>query len=223
MTTDVIDAPTFRFEALSDSAKATALDAVRYRDVDYDWWDNTFYDAVRMAAFLGIEIDSETHRQGSGRKYTTKKIFFSGFWSQGDGACFTGSYSCAPEAIAKITAECDDAKLLDLATRLTVVQVAAKIQYGCTVEARITTSGSYSHSGTMNVETSYTDDIDDSDETADAIEATDAEITDYMREFADWIYAQLEAEYDYLTSDEHLTEYLVEDENLFDEDGKQVV
>ena len=222
MTTHLIDAPTFRFEALSDLAKAAALDAVRGRDVDYDWWDNTYEDAVRMAAFLGIEIDSETHRQGSGRTVTTPKINFSGFGSQGDGACFTGSYSCAPEAIAKITAECNDAELLDLATRLTAVQVATKIQYGCTVEARITTSGNYSHSGTMNVETSYTDDIDDSDETVD-LDTADAEITDCMREFADWIYAQLEAEYDYRTSDEHLTEYLVEDENLFDEDGDQVV
>ena len=223
MTTDVIEDPTFRFEALSDRAKATALDAIRHRDVDYDWWDNVYEDAVRMAAILGIEIDTETHRNQSGHRYKAPKINFSGFWSQGDGACFTGTYTCAPEAITKITAECDDAKLLDLATRLTAVQVAAKIQYGCAIAAQITVSGNYSHSGTIDVAVAYADEIDETSETVDALDATDAEITACMREFADWIYAQLEAEHDYLTSDEHLTEYLVGDKNLFDEDGKQVV
>ena len=215
--------PTFRFETLSDRAKAAALDAIRHRDVDYDWWDNTYEDAVRMAAILGIEIGTEAHRYPSGHTVTTPKISFSGFGSQGDGACFSGSYSCAPEAIAKITAECNDAKLLDLAMRLTTIQVAANIQYGCTVEAQITTSGNYLHSGTMNVETSYTDGIDETFKTLDALDVADAEITACMREFADWIYIQLESGHDYLTSDEHLSEYLTGDENLFDEDGKQVV
>jgi hypothetical protein len=49
----------------------------KYRDinVEYEWWDYTEHDFKQQMDKLGIEVD---------------KIYFSGFWSQGDGACFEG-------------------------------------------------------------------------------------------------------------------------------------
>jgi hypothetical protein len=51
----------------------------RYRDIntDYDWWDCTYDHFIEKAAAKGFETDA-------------KSIQFSGFWSQGDGASFTG-------------------------------------------------------------------------------------------------------------------------------------
>jgi hypothetical protein len=50
----------------------------KYRDVnvDYSWWDSTEEDFKDRMNAIGVFVD---------------KMYFSGFWSQGDGACFTGS------------------------------------------------------------------------------------------------------------------------------------
>jgi hypothetical protein len=40
-----------------------------------------------------------------------------------------------------------------------------------------------------------------------------------MRDFADWIYDRLEAEYEYLISDEYVDEYLNDSDNMYDESG----
>lgn len=52
----------------------------KYRDinVNHDWWDYTYDDFKQRMSEVGIEVD---------------KMYFSGFWSQGDGACFEGSIS----------------------------------------------------------------------------------------------------------------------------------
>jgi hypothetical protein len=63
------------------------LDNHRYINVDHDDWyeyvHNQFIE--RMRDEVGIEVD---------------KIYFSGFWSQGDGACFIGELSDVPRLMA---------------------------------------------------------------------------------------------------------------------------
>jgi hypothetical protein len=44
---------TYTFDELSERAKDTARDAIRYDDVHDDWWDAVYEDAVNM----GIEIN----------------------------------------------------------------------------------------------------------------------------------------------------------------------
>lgn len=66
-----------RFDALPQPTKDLILDKYRDWNIDgIDWGDST-YDCFKsdMDA-LGIEVD---------------RMYFSGFWSQGDGACFEGS------------------------------------------------------------------------------------------------------------------------------------
>jgi len=83
------------------------------------------------------------------------------------------------------------------------------------MHAKITTSGHYSHSGTMQVEP-------ETEPSGMCTGDQEKELTACMREFADWIYKQLEAEYEYLTSDEHVGEYLTELGAVFDEDGDMI-
>lgn len=45
---------------------------------DDDWWDCTYANFKVSMTAIGIEVD---------------KMYFSGFWSQGDGACFAGRVS----------------------------------------------------------------------------------------------------------------------------------
>lgn len=44
-------------------------------NVDHDWWDSTYDAFTHDMKAIGIDVD---------------KMYFSGFWSQGDGACFEG-------------------------------------------------------------------------------------------------------------------------------------
>jgi hypothetical protein len=66
-----------RFEALPQDTKAAILD--KYRDWNtegLDWWENVYSDFTEGMEGIGVNV---------------ARIYFSGFWSQGDGACFEGS------------------------------------------------------------------------------------------------------------------------------------
>ena len=71
----------------------------------------------------------------------------------------------------------------------------------------------YCHSGCMSVEVEHNE-----DRYRDIGDAED-EITQLMRDFAYWIYAALESEYDYQTSDEAVEEAIRANEYEFDENG----
>jgi len=61
---------------MSTAMNKDLLDKYRYINVDYDnWSDSTQDDFKTQMHTKGVEVD---------------QIYFSGFWSQGDGACFTG-------------------------------------------------------------------------------------------------------------------------------------
>jgi hypothetical protein len=207
------------FDQLSDRAKDRARD--KYREGDYpgyDWWDYTYEDAVSMGNMIGIYIDHTERKTRGGGTVREPKIHFSGFCGQGDGACFEGNYRFVPDAIQKIQSETNDEELLRIAQELALMQMTRRLLRREYFSATITASGNYSHSGTMNVELNVPYDEDDDDrQTYLAIEN---EVTQLMRSFADWIYKQLEAEYDYLCSDDCVDERLAEES--FDEDGEIV-
>lgn len=210
----------FSFDELDEHAKQKARDAYTSGDYPgYEWWDYTYEDAVRMGALIGINISTTSHQGRLGKTYQTTDIHFSGFCSQGDGACFEGNYRFVPDAIKNIQQETTDEELLRIAQGLATHQMTRRLLGREYFGASITTSGNYSHSGTMRVELVVPDD-DEDDVDRQPYLAMEDDMTRLMRDFADWIYKQLEAEYDYLTSDEYVDERLAEES--FDEDGEIV-
>ena len=187
---------TFTFDELSDEAKEKAIDTCRYWNTkNMEWWDYIYDDAKEVGKLLGIEINN---------------IWFSGFCSQGDGACFEGEYSYAKgscKAIRKYAPK--DTVLHDIADRLRNIQ--RPCFYG--LYAYIKHSGHYHHSGCTNIDVRC-DDYD-----FDIL--TDDDLTQCLRKFMDWIYYRLEEENDYLTSDEIVRESLIANEIEFTEDGEQ--
>jgi hypothetical protein len=187
----------YRFSELSDSAKETARNWYRENALDYEWYDFTIEDAKEIGKLFGLEID---------------KIYFSGFWCQGDGASFTGSYSYAKGALKAVKAYAPtDTELHSIVSDLQSIQTRNFYSLG----ASISVSGHYSHSGSMSF-TTYGDckldyhDITESDESA---------LTDQLRYFADWIYKRLYDEYYYLMSDECIDETIEANEYEFTESG----
>ena len=212
MDTDV----TYKFADLSESAKETARDKLRYTEhyLGYEWWGSVYEDAVRMAGMLGIDIGKTTRRTIRGTTVFDTNIYFSGFSSQGDGASFDGRYSHNSDAVKAITEETTDEELLRIAQELTLMQITQRLNglEEFTGSVRSSTQN-YSHSGGMSV------DIDDYgvDEVG---EPDEEQFTQLMRDVADWIYKQLEEEHDHLMSDECVDEQLADEE--FDEDGNQI-
>ena len=192
----------------------------RHINVDHEWWDAVYEDFNRVCEILGIELDK-------------REPSFSGFWSQGDGASWTGRYranglnldtssgyvAIYDQAPAKMREYAPlDETLHSIADELCLLgriyhPVYAKIErpYG----------GNYVHSNTMYVtEWEYYDE-------EIGFEGVDTEIAHHIEEtliaqfraLADWLYEQLEDEYDHLTSDEVVIETLEANEIEEDEDA----
>jgi hypothetical protein len=191
------------FSQLSDKAKAHARDLARDWNVQDEWFQDTFEDAVQIGAALGIFIDVK-------KPGASIDINFSGFWSQGDGASFAGVYDCKKDAVEKIVATAPtDEVLLALAKELTELQVKFKLKYGYVLNGVIT-HGSRA-SGCVAFDPYPTE------EGQNFPEEEAIALRQLIRRFANWIYRQLEAEYTYFTSDEAIEDAL--ECFLFDADG----
>jgi len=188
----------YTFEELSDEAKQKAVEKYYDWNVSYDWWDSVYDDAARVAALMGIDIE---------------RIYFRGFSSQGDGACFEGTYGYRKNSLKLVQEYAPkDSELHQIARDLIAVQRPAFYRLYASAEQR----GHYMHSGCMSVNVTKDDSYSYTDH---ATAEQEDGITQALREFADWIYTQLEKEYDYLTSEEAISESLIANECEFTADG----
>ncbi|MBC7198091.1 MAG: antitoxin of toxin-antitoxin stability system [Pseudomonas balearica] len=196
---------TYTFDELPEAAKEKAREWYRDGQLDYDWWDSVYDDADKIASIIGIDID----RKGK----HTPAIYFSGFWSQGDGACFEGSYRYKKGWRSALLHEFGPGDTLN--ELLSIGQSLQEIQSNqfYKLEATCRHSGHYQHSGCMSVDVEHAE-----DRYRDIGDAED-EIRDQLRLFADWIYDRLKQEHDWLTSDEQVDESIRANEYTFNEDG----
>lgn len=83
-----------RWAALTDRQKSAILDKHRDWNVDDDWWDYVYEHFIEDMNAVGIEVDTTSERTANGRRTPPHPcIWFSGFCSQGDGAYFEGRVS----------------------------------------------------------------------------------------------------------------------------------
>lgn len=191
----------FKFSELSEKAKETARQWYREGAFDFEWWDFVYEDAITCAAILGIEIEA-------------KNIQFSGFWSQGDGASFTGKYAYAKDAHNLIRQHApQDETLARIADGLLEAQRKANYKLVSKISIH---RGGYCHSHMMDFDTYVA--LANGDESA-ASDEQELAIKTAMRGFADWLYRQLEKEYDWRNADEQVDESIEANEYEFLENG----
>lgn len=85
MRTRTIEETVYTFDELSDKARDRAISDYVTFLVEVDWYEPTIDLLVEQLSEAGV---------------SNPEILFSGFWSQGDGACFTGAWyarDCAPD------------------------------------------------------------------------------------------------------------------------------
>lgn len=192
----IIQVEAFRFDELSVDAKQKVMNEVS-RDDD-TFYEDVLYDAKYIGELMGIHIND---------------IYFSGFWSQGDGASFDGTYiynDNAIEAIKQATNNSDPVLVL-------IVAALHAIQTSCPaiLRANCKQSGHYCNSANMQIDV-YTN---FSENTLD-ISAAKKELSNTLRSFADWIYGQLKKAYEYSISETYIREVCSDNDYYFNKRGE---
>lgn len=210
MRTMTIEKTVFAFDELSDDAKAKA----RY------WWREC--EAMEFSGFAGYDyfmecaerlgIEFRMHHvplMGGGLR-ADPVIYWSGFSSQSDGACFEGTYRYRKGAAKLIRQHAPkDETLHRIADDLQRAQARAFYSLSASMRHR----GHYYHSGCMFI------DVEDSRDPYRDIGSAEDDIQQAMRDFADWIYRQIEREYEWRMSDENVDEAIRANGYEFNEYG----
>jgi len=189
---------TIKYQDLPEDRKEQEREKYREHGLDYDWWDGVYDYAKETAGKFGLEIDD---------------IFFSGFWSQGDGAFYTGRLIFKPCVVAELPEE-----VRDIYETLYEVHSLMKIAVPFFIWiVDISHVGRHSHGHTMQIATDISADIDDpigGEGTAleTIMKETEQDVAEALRDYALWIYRTLEKEYEFLTSDECIDDLLHSEE-----------
>lgn len=201
----------YLFGELDEKAQEKAIERESMAQGEMFDHECTYEDAATIGEVLGIDLRTQPRKLRNGETRYDPNIYYSGFSSQGDGACFEGSYRYAKGSCKAIRAYApEDKELHRIADELFELQRRFFYRLSATTRQR----GHYNHSGCMEVEVRYGDG-DYNDDRA----LPEDELARLLRDFADWIYKRLNDEYDYVTSEETCRAYLTESDDEFTEDG----
>lgn len=193
-----IETTVYTFDELAPKAKERAR----------QWWREGFEyndefvidDFKAIAALLGFKVD---------------KVYWSGFCSQGDGACFTGEFvrDFKPDAVKGYAPQDESLRVIAGRIQHTLGQFPA----GEGVEnlndcLRIKRMGRFQHAYTM-----YVDSNPDNDT------GFEVEMLRHAHDLANWLYRGLQADYYAQLSDEFVDENILANEYEFDAKGDRFV
>lgn len=194
---------TFSFEELSPQAKATALE--NHRDINTDW--DSWQDDVLTDA------ESELEQDG----FTDVEIHYSGFYSQGDGASFTGQVENPRRFVEGVLGmEHLPDSILDLFT-IESVRGTSRYYHEKTVALEVDyddSEGDIINEYPLGLEVPFTYDL--AKIAAEIKKRGDSWLETKCRK----IYRRLEKEWDWLSSDESVEDALIANGLKFTEDGE---
>ncbi len=210
---EIIETTVYQLHELSDAAKDKARGWYRRIGFDFDWHDAVYDDFERICAILGVSLATRTDRLFGGGVRPKPCIWFSGFWSQGDGACFERHYRHAKGARTQIRAYAPkDAELHRIADCLEAAQRRNFYQ----LQATVTHRGRYYHEHCMAISVKR-----DSPTGQDMSRDAEDIVIEAMRDLARWLYRQLEREYDDQTSDAFIDDAICANAYTFTEEGRR--
>lgn len=197
---NIVEIKTFKFDELSPEAQHVAINQYRESDHAYDgWYGHIKEDFHAILEMIGVyNIESQ----------------FCGFWSQGDGASFTGNYQYKKGCLKAIKCHAPkDSELHNIVKGI----ISHQKDNGYLLSCEIYHSGNYSHSNTMRF---------DWEKGGDSYFEwknchVENELQQLFKDLADWYYSRLENEYEYQNSDECIQENIISNEYDFLENGKQ--
>lgn len=209
----IIETTVYDLHELADAAKEKARAWFREGVGDWDWYDSIYEDFEEICRLLGVDLRTRTIRLMGGGTRQQSCIYFSGFASQGDGACFEGSYAYRAGAAKRMRDHApQDGELHRIADRLQSVQRQNFFQLRASVRQR----GRYYHAHTMDI----TVERDSPLYLAMTVDAEEA-VTECLRDLADWLYRQLDREWEYMMTDDYADEGIAANEYTFTASGNR--
>lgn len=206
----------YYFDELEAKAKDRARQWCReWMCCDDTWYDSTFEDVQEVFKLLGVIVStSEQHFVRADRTVghvTVPDIYFSGFYQQGDGASYAGSYEYAQDSLKAVQGYApQDTELHRIASELDRLNAAHGLLRATIPRGR----GTARHSCAMSFEVYTSDGGSAGDRVAEAL-------AELLRDLANWVYKQLKADFEYQMSDENVDETLRINEYEFDEQGRR--
>lgn len=193
---------TYLFDELpTDAAKEKARDWFR-GDNGGGWQsDCVVEDATRVFGLMGFDIS---------------KVYFTGFWSQGDGACFEGTWRAkdAADALAKVKEYAPQDETLHRLAR----ECERIAQLFPNTYLIVKHRGQYYHEHCTDFTVCITDD-DFNEIDTDARGHAEEDLTGVTKDAMRWIYRQLEKDYEHSQTNEVVDETLRINEYDFIENG----
>ena len=188
----------FNFSELNPTAKEVALERFKDINVNDDYWSDPILEGFReKATQAGFDID---------------QIYFSGFWSQGDGAMFT--YTGFNDGMLKNFVEQVDLSEADKVIILSQADTCGKGVH----------RGHYYHEKSCDHYTTLDNTNPDWEYAADLIsqldDAFDKYVTKTYEDLCRELYRDLEKYYEELISDEAVQEAIEANGYEFTEDGQ---
>ena len=229
-----VEVKIYKFNELSKEAQEKAIEKHRHHDVEgIDWWDCVYYDWKEKL---------------NGKGFLTPEIYFSGFCSQGDGACF----DCDQFDYDKLEEACD----LNALERAIVSFLYETDSIGISIQKN-SFATRYSHHNTRYVSLNYGEYLEELQDlvtakaedlplmvgqieddlkeileirmknpelTCEGVDALmkrfESAVEELRSNLSKEIYSDLEKEYDALTSDENVRDSLINADYDFTEDGE---
>ena len=208
----IVETVVYAIEELSETATENARTWYRTTCVEQEWYDAVFEDFETVCRLLGITLRTSPVPLMGGGTRDAAHIYFRGFWSQGDGACFEGSFGHAGGAPKAIRAHApNDTELHRIADILQAVQRRNFYQLLSDIRHR----GHYCHEYCMAIAVER----DSANGQAMTEDAGDT-VTEALRDLARWLYRALRREYEFLTSDAAVDEAIALNGWTFTADGE---
>lgn len=141
-------------------------------------------------------------------------LYYSGFWSQGDGASFVGGYRHVAGGLKAVKEEFAGTWFKDVIEYLELLEAINKKCFYSLIY-RIDSRGNYCHANTMNIH--YIEDYRGNRD----FSKYENELLEYVRGIANTFYRMLEKAYDGYLSDESLIQNIEDNEYEFYENGER--
>lgn len=214
----------YQYNELSDGAKIRAREWYRSAADEAEFQlENVLDEFPEVAKALGWTL-------GKARGSNRPAVYYSGFSSQGDGACFEGSWrakDCSPAALLAdspqmyidATGKSETCKLnADLhKVAAPFIDLAGRFP-DATGES--THTGHYYHAHSTDI--SFDSGLDaETDTHSPDVEAAAEEFSEATIDLMHFLYGWLETEYEYVNSDEAVAETIISNEYEFTIDGQR--
>lgn len=213
----------YTYDELTDEAKERARDWYRQGHLDYDWWDCLYEDFGKRAHELGIDLGQKPVKLMNGKTRYDPEIYFSGFYHQGSGSSFGGTWRADAMNINKLKSECPTDKELH--------RIADSLAKCAKEDSEVTATISAKRDHWIDVT------VEDGNTVMEQLDALDSEsaeyeqiaqgcqdredaITEALRNFNHWMYRCLEQEYEWLNSNEQVEDAIIANAYEFTEDGQ---